>query len=125
MPIDRRTLIQRSCLTAASFAAFPRWSAAGLFRERPRRAAAESDTILVVVQMNGGNDGVNTLVPFADPVYLSARPLLALPGSETLRLDAKTGLHPSLASLYRYLSSGQLAIVQSVGYPGPDLSHFR
>jgi len=125
MPIDRRTLIQRSCLTAASFAAFPRWSAAGLFRERPRRAAAESDTILVVVQMNGGNDGVNTLVPFADPVYLSARPLLALPGSETLRLDAKTGLHPSLANLYRYLSSGQLAIVQSVGYPGPDLSHFR
>jgi uncharacterized protein (DUF1501 family) len=126
MPIDRRSLIQRSCLTAASFAAFPRWAAAGLFRERSReRAAADPDTVLVVIQLNGGNDGLNTLVPFADPVYLTARPLLALPGSETLRLDAKSGLHPSLANLYRYLGSGQLAIIQSVGYPGPDMSHFR
>ena len=125
MAIDRRSLLRRSCFAAASFATFPRWAAAGLFRERPERASADTDTILVVVQMGGGNDGLNTVVPFADPVYLASRPLLALPGSETLKLDAKSGLHPSLSNFYRYLGSGQLAIVQSVGYPNPDLSHFR
>jgi len=125
MAIDRRSLLRSSCFAAASFATFPRWAAAGLFRDRPKRASSDPDTILVVVQMNGGNDGLNTLVPFADPVYLASRPSLALPGSQTLKLDAKSGLHPSLANFYRYLGSGQLAIVQSVGYPNPDLSHFR
>ena len=74
--------------------------------------------------MNGGNDGLNTIVPFADHTYLAARSRIALTGSQLLPIDAKTGLHPSLASLYRHLQSGRLAIVQNVGYPRPDMSHF-
>ena len=75
--------------------------------------------------MAGGNDGLNTVVPFADPAYRAARPRIGLTGSQLLPIDARTGLHPSLAHLHGYLDSGKLAIVQGVGYPGPDLSHFR
>ena len=74
MTIDRRTLISRSCLTAAAFAARPKWAAAGIFRAARRPAGRRLDTVLVVVDMNGGNDGLNTVVPFADPAYLAVRP---------------------------------------------------
>ena len=126
MTIDRRTLITRSCLAAASMAGVSRWAAAGKLRAgMPRRAALDTDSVLVVVQMGGGNDGLNTIVPFGDPAYLRARSRIALAPSQTLPLDSGHGLHPSLANLYRHLQSGRLAIVQSVGYPGPDMSHFR
>jgi len=126
MAIDRRTFIASSCMTAAAFAELPKWAAIGPLREPgSRRAARATDTILVVVDMNGGNDGLNTLVPFGDPGYNAARSRIALTGSQLLRIDTKTGLHPSLANLYGYLNSSKLAIVQGVGYPRPDMSHFR
>ena len=75
--------------------------------------------------MAGGNDGLNTVVPFADPAYRAARRRIGLTGSQLLPIDAKTGLHPSLSNLHGYLDSGKLAIVQGVGYSGPDMSHFR
>lgn len=126
MAIDRRTLLRRTCM-AASAAALPRWAAAGVFRE-PRavaRAAASSDTILVVIQMTGGNDGLNTVIPITDPAYRAARPRIGLTAAETLPVDAQTALHPNLSHLRQYLDQGKLAIVQGVGYPQPDLSHFR
>ena len=126
MAIDRRTFITGSCMTAAAFAELPKWAAIGPLREPgSRRAAQAADTVLVVVDMNGGNDGLNTLVPFGEPAYAAARPRIALTGSQLLRIDPKTGLHPSLANLYGYLNSGRLAIVQGVGYPRADMSHFR
>ena len=125
MVLDRRTLISRSCMTAAAFAARPKWSAAGIFRDSSQARAAASDTILVVVDMNGGNDGLNTVVPFGARAYGAARPRIALSGSQLLPIDSKTGLHASLSHLHGYLQSGKLAIVQGVGYPGPDMSHFR
>jgi len=126
MAIDRRTLIARSCMTAAALAARPSWAAAGIFRDsRAARSAAAADSVLVVVDMAGGNDGLNTVVPFADPAYRAARRRIGLTGSQLLPIDAKTGLHPSLSHLHDHLDSGRLAIVQGVGYPGPDMSHFR
>src|SRR5215471_18656568 len=125
MAIDRRAFLQRSCLTAAALTAAPQWLAAGIFRDRREGRAASSDTILVVIQLSGGNDGLNTVVPFADPVYVSSRPRIRLSGSQLLKIDARTGLHPSLKNMYGYLNSGKLAILQNVGYPGPDMSHFR
>ncbi len=122
MTLDRRTLFKRSCLAAAGLAAGPKFVAAGLF---DRRASSVSDTILVVVQMEGGNDPLNTLVPHADPAYPAARQRIGLTGAQTLRVDAQTGLHPNLVNLHRYLGSGKLAIIQGVGYPSPDLSHFN
>lgn len=122
MTLDRRSFFTRSCLAAASMAVGPKWLAAGLF---DRRSSSAADTVFVVVQMAGGNDPLNTLVPHSDPVYQAVRPRIRLAPSQTLRVDARYGLHPSLTNLHRYLDSGKLAIVQGVGYPNPDLSHFN
>nr|MDT0658570.1 DUF1501 domain-containing protein [Micromonospora sp. DSM 115978] len=80
---------------------------------------------LVLVTLYGGNDGLNTVVPYADPAYQDARPELALGAEEVLRLDDATGLNPALAGLRDHYAAGRLAIVRGVGYPKPDRSHFR
>ncbi len=81
--------------------------------------------LLVLVELKGGNDGLNTIVPFADPEYARLRPRLALKREEVLQLDERTGAHPALAPLQAMWQSRELAVVQSVGYPQPNLSHFR
>ena len=83
------------------------------------------DTILVVLQLAGGNDGLNTVVPFGDDSYFKARPGLAVPADKVHRLDGYCGLHPSLENLFGLLGEGHAAIVQGVGYPNPNRSHFR
>jgi uncharacterized protein (DUF1501 family) len=83
-----------------------------------------NDGILIVLGMFGGNDGLNTVVPFNDGNYRTQHGSLAIPGSSTLLLDADTGLNPALTELERFWDAGQLAIVEGVGYPDPDLSHF-
>ena len=85
----------------------------------------QNDRVLVVVQMQGGNDGLNTVVPFADPAYRSARPALALPDAQLLPISSDTALHTSLPNLKKLFDSGQLAVVQGVGYPQPTYSHFE
>jgi uncharacterized protein (DUF1501 family) len=80
---------------------------------------------LVLVTLYGGNDGLNTVVPYADPAYQSARPELAYSAEEVLRLDDQVGLNPALAGLHRRFGEGRVAIVRGVGYPKPDRSHFR
>lgn len=125
MTIDRRTLLRNGCM-AATAPLWPKWRAAGPLRTPGTgRKSSSADTVLVVVQLMGGNDGLNTVIPIADPVYRSARPHVGLTPEQTLRVDAQTGLHPNLPNLFRHLNEGRLAIVQGVGYPAPDLSHFR
>jgi uncharacterized protein (DUF1501 family) len=85
----------------------------------------KDDTILVVLQLAGGNDGLNTVIPFADDVYYRARPSLAVPEKNILRLDDYCGLHPSLRHLHELQRDGEASIVQGVGYPNPNRSHFR
>lgn len=85
----------------------------------------KDDTILVVMQLAGGNDGLNTVVPYADDAYFKARPGLAIPAGRVRRLDDYCGLHPSLENLSALLDGGEAAIVQGVGYPNPNRSHFR
>ena len=89
-------------------------------------APAEKDrTILVLVQLAGGNDGLNTVVPFADDNYYRLRPTLAIPRASVLPLGGSLGLHPGCPALHRLFGDGKLAIVQNVGYPNPNRSHFR
>jgi uncharacterized protein (DUF1501 family) len=88
--------------------------------------APEKDrSILVLVQLAGGNDGLNTVIPFEDPNYYRLRPTLGVTKAETLRLNDVIGLHPSCPELHALFREGQLGIVQNVGYPNPNRSHFR
>jgi uncharacterized protein (DUF1501 family) len=80
--------------------------------------------VLVVVQLDGGNDGINTVVPFADEGYAKHRKILRLPTNRLLKIDKEVGLHPAMGGSAKLLESGRLAIVQGVGYPNPSRSHF-
>ena len=82
-------------------------------------------TILVVLQMAGGNDGLNMVVPYADDVYHQLRPRLGLPADKILKLDGYAGLNGKLTGLKSLFDEGHLAVVQGVGYPNPNRSHFR
>lgn len=83
------------------------------------------ERLLVLVELSGGNDGLNTLVPYTDPLYYQLRPQLALPRDQVLPLSPTLALHPALAPLKPLWSQGHLAIVRGVGYPSPNRSHFR
>ena len=111
-------LTRRTLLTAAAA-----WPLAGL--RVPSLQAAEPPRVLVLVELNGGNDGLNTVVPYADPAYARARPKLAVPRDQVLQLDERLGLHPALAPLLPVWQAGELGIALGVGYARPNRSHFR
>ncbi|MEP6966012.1 MAG: DUF1501 domain-containing protein [Polaromonas sp.] len=98
----------------------PGWAQAAV-----RRASSASDRILILVELKGGNDGLNTVIPYADSNYYQLRPVIGIKPAEIIRLDAQTGLHPELKALLPLWEAGELGIVQGVGYPQPNLSHFR
>ena len=83
------------------------------------------DTALVVVQLTGGNDGLNTVVPHRQDAYYRLRPTLSLARNTLHELDDELGLHPRMGALAELYHEGSLAVVQNVGYPNPDRSHFR
>jgi len=87
--------------------------------------AAGTGNALVVIQLTGGNDGLNTVVPYTNPAYYDNRPSLALPAGSVRPLNAALGLHPSLSGLQALYGQGKLAIINGVGYPEPSHSHAR
>src|SRR4051812_16190232 len=98
------------------------------FLAQTARAAAppmRDARILVVIQLDGGNDGINTVVPFADPGYARHRKALRLARGALVKVNDEVGLPPALADAGKLLDSGRLAIVQGVGYPNPSRSHFH
>src|SRR5437868_13049091 len=96
------------------------------FVARTARAAAPGkDSVLVVIEMTGGNDGLNTVIPYADDLYHKARPTLHFTKQQVVRVDDQIGLHPAMRSFEQMLNRDELAIVQGIGYPNPDRSHFE
>jgi uncharacterized protein (DUF1501 family) len=87
-------------------------------------ASAPEDRTLIVVQLAGGNDDLNMVVPYGDSAYYSARPTLHVSDESVLRLNDRLGLNPVMGNLKRIWDSGQLAIIEGVGYPDPQYSHF-
>ena len=81
--------------------------------------------ILVVVQLAGGNDGLNSLVPYGDGLYYQKRPTLAVPQSQVLHLNNHVGFNPNLTKLKGLYDQGKVAVIQGVGYANPNYSHFR
>ena len=98
----------------------------GLFAGRPRPPAGDAnDHALVVVELGGGNDGLNTVIPFEDALYYRNRRTLGIPKKDVIGLGDPVGLHPRMKALGELFREGQVAVVQGVGYPDPDRSHFR
>src|SRR3954453_2607839 len=134
MTFTRRNLLSRGAvlvaagLTAPSFIAR---TAMALQTEVPGGQVPVTvnplrrNKILVAVQLSGGNDGLNTLIPFADPAYYQLRSTLAIHTSDVLPLTDTLGLHPALGKLKGLYDEGMVAVVQGVGYPNPNRSHFR
>ncbi len=85
----------------------------------------QGNKVLVVLQLSGGNDGLNTVIPVRNDIYYQSRPLLGISREKALVLNSETGLHPSLTQLKSLYDEGNLAILNNVGYPNPDRSHFR
>ncbi len=100
-------------------------AAAGIALPRAALAQSTYQRLLILVELKGGNDGLNTVVPYADPAYAQLRPRIGVKRDEVLQLDGRTGLHPSLKPLMDLWQGRELAVVQGLGYPQPNLSHFR
>lgn len=84
-----------------------------------------SNKVLVVIQFSGGNDGLNTVIPVTNDIYYQQRPKIGIPKSEASLLTTEVGLHPALGKLKSLYADGSLSILNNVGYPNPDRSHFR
>ena len=91
---------------------------------RPGLPGAEN-RVFVLINLQGGNDGLNCVVPHGDPLYYRLRPHLAIPAKQVLALDARIGFNPAMRSMKALYDRGMLAVVQGVGYPHPNHSHFR
>ena len=98
-----------------------------LFAKSPFAFAnpANDSRILVVIQWSGGNDGLNTVVPFRNDIYYKNRPKIALKRDELLPLTDELALHPKLDIVKKLWDNGEVAVLENVGYPEPDRSHFR
>ena len=86
---------------------------------------AVNGKVIVLLQLSGGNDGLNTIIPFEDSLYYNARPSLGIRKEDVIKLNNLTGMHPSLQPLKALYDEGMVAILQNVGYASPDRSHFR
>src|SRR4030081_971817 len=81
--------------------------------------------LLILIELKGGNDGLNTVVPYTDPAYYALRPKIGIGRDRVVQLSDSVGLHPALGPLLPFWKNRELAVLQGVGYPAPNLSHFR
>lgn len=86
---------------------------------------SSNENVLVVIQLSGGNDGLNTIVPYKNEIYKKSRKKLAISESDVLKIDKEYGLHPNLTGFESLLEKDKLSIIQGVGYPNPNRSHFE
>ncbi len=133
MVFTRRSLIGRGALLVASGFLAPSFITRTAMALDSAQSAlgpvaldpSKKNRILIVLQLSGGNDGINTLIPFTDPNYTQLRPTLGVATSDVLRLTDSVGLNPNLGKFKALYDQGKLAVVQGVGYPNPNRSHFR
>jgi uncharacterized protein (DUF1501 family) len=122
--LTRRDFLKASLLDASLLALAP--AVPGFLAATARAAAPDREgRVLVVIQLDGGNDGINTVVPFADDGYARHRRTLRLDAANLIKISDRVGLHPSMTDAAKMIERGTLAIVQGVGYPNPSRSHFQ
>lgn len=123
--MTRRDFLQQSALTTAGTLLVPHFLKAYEAGAMGRDLSATNGKILVIVQLSGGNDGLNTVVPYRNDVYYRERPTIAIQPDAVLRLTDDIGLHPAMGPLRELYDDGLVTIINNVGYPNPDRSHFR
>lgn len=128
----RRRFLQTSLVLASAAATLPSFLNRSALAMAPAAGLSSipgvpEGHVLVVVQLSGGNDGLNTVVPFGEAAYYKARPGIGVAENQVLKLDAQAGigLHPQLAPIKAMYDEGQMALIQGVGYPNPNRSHFK
>ncbi len=130
MSVSRRDFLKKSATTVAVGLAVPPWLAKMVWADSIADNALTTsgqtaNRSLVVIQLTGGNDGLNTLVPYADAAYHKARPVLAHADDKVLHLNDQVGFSPVMVGMKSLYDKGRLAVIQGVGYPNPNHSHFR
>ncbi len=121
--ITRRDFLGSSLLPVAAGLAVPAVFSKGVYAAAAD--GAQNDRVLVILQLGGGNDGLNTLVPYSDGQYYTARPQIGIKPDAALRLNERVGLNPNLKGIKALWDAGKVAIVEGVGYPNPSYSHFQ
>ncbi|MES2429965.1 MAG: DUF1501 domain-containing protein [Bacteroidota bacterium] len=120
MVIKRREFIQLGSLATASLM-MPKFLSA---LQKPMMVP-QGNKVVVVLQFSGGNDGLNTIIPVRNDIYYKERPKLGIAATDALRLTDEAGLNPALVSIKELFDAGSVGILNNVGYPNPDRSHFR
>ena len=117
--MNRRNFLKTSFLGLAAGIGTPG------FLTRTAQAAIGKGKTLVVIQLSGGNDALNTLVPYTNGAYYAARPSIAIAKKDVLTLSSDVGFNPALKPFMNLWDNGELALVQGIGYPNPNRSHFE
>jgi uncharacterized protein (DUF1501 family) len=133
MPISRRDFLLRTTGAVTVSAMVPRWAVAGARNFEESVEASAANRTLVVLELMGGNDGLNTVVPYTDNLYSQVRSRIGIPAASVLQIDSKLGLNgmtvnggttPAMAGIQSLWQKNRVAIVEGVGYPNSSLSHF-
>src|SRR6187402_2002518 len=120
MVIKRREFLQVGSLATASLMV-PKF----LKAFEARNMVPAGNKVLVILQLSGGNDGLNTIIPYRNDIYYKSRPRLAIKKDSALTLTDDIGLNPALSCLKQLYDDGKVSIINGVGYPEPNRSHFR
>jgi len=88
-------------------------------------ASNTKDPVLVILQLSGGNDALNTVIPYSNPLYQDNRPKVGIPEDQVLPINDSIGFHPAMGPIKKLYDEGKVAIIQGIGYPNPSRSHFR
>lgn len=124
MPISRRDFLLRTSGFVTVSAMVPRWAVKGAGAFEESIGAANALRTLVVLELAGGNDDLNTVVPYADALYTQMRSRIGIPANTVLGLDSRLGLNPVMTGIKTLWDRNRVAIVENVGYPNSSLSHF-
>ncbi|MVM39343.1 DUF1501 domain-containing protein [Spirosoma sp. HMF3257] len=122
--MNRRNFLKQSAFTTAGTMLIPHFLKA-YETQMLGQVSASNGKILVVVQLSGGNDGLNTVVPYRNDIYYRERPTIAIKPEKVLTLNDEIGFHPAMTSLKALYDEGLVTVINNVGYPNPDRSHFR
>jgi len=125
--LSRRDIVKGGGMIAVGLVA-PRWLSTIAHADVLRQAAggkSTGDTVLVVCQLSGGNDGLNTVVPWANKRYYELRPTIGIPEAQVLKINNDLGFNPGLTGLAELFQQKKVAVIQNVGYPQPNRSHFK